>query len=90
METGKGAAQARTQGQRVADSRGMEVAARVGLCVRGVIYVLVGLLAVRVGFGGDSGGKEADRSGAVWAIGEQPFGRVLLWALVVGLAAMAL
>ncbi|MEU8943722.1 DUF1206 domain-containing protein [Streptomyces goshikiensis] len=55
-----------------------------------MIYVLVGLLAVRIGFGGDSGGKEADRSGAVRAIGEQPFGRVLLWALVVGLAAMAL
>ncbi|MFV0126292.1 DUF1206 domain-containing protein [Streptomyces sp. HMX112] len=82
-------AQARTPGQRVADSRAMEVAARVGLCARGVIYVLVGLLAVRIGLGGDSG-KEADRSGAVRTIGEQPFGRVLLWALVVGLAAMAL
>nr|WP_133900033.1 DUF1206 domain-containing protein [Streptomyces sp. KS 21] len=68
----------------------MEVAARVGLCARGVIYVLVGFLAVRIGFGGDSGGKEADRSGAVRTIVEQPIGRVLLWALVVGLAAMAL
>ncbi|WP_405790550.1 DUF1206 domain-containing protein [Streptomyces sp. NBC_01367] len=67
----------------------MEVLSRVGLCARGVIYVLVGLLAVQMGFGGDSG-KEADRSGAVSTIGEQPFGRVLLWALVVGLAAMAL
>ncbi|MFF4371533.1 DUF1206 domain-containing protein [Streptomyces sp. NPDC001594] len=67
----------------------MEVLSRVGLSARGVIYVLVGLLAVQMGFGGDSG-KEADRSGAVRTIGEQPFGRVLLWALVVGLAAMAL
>ncbi|OEJ35382.1 hypothetical protein BGK67_01270 [Streptomyces subrutilus] len=67
----------------------MEVASRVGLCARGVIYVLVGLLAVRIGFGGGSG-KEADRSGAVRTIGEQPYGQVLLWALVVGLAAMAL
>ncbi|WP_308432962.1 DUF1206 domain-containing protein, partial [Streptomyces chryseus] len=73
----------------VADSRAMEVASRVGLCARGVIYVLVGLLAVRIGFGGGSG-KEADRSGAVRTIGEQPYGQVLLWALVVGLAAMAL
>ncbi|MFD3677842.1 DUF1206 domain-containing protein [Streptomyces sp. NPDC058613] len=68
----------------------MEVAARFGLCARGVIYVLVGVLAVRIGFSGDSDGKEADRSGAVRTIAEQPFGRVLLWALVVGLAAMAL
>ncbi|WCD83858.1 hypothetical protein KPP03845_100177 [Streptomyces xanthophaeus] len=81
--------QARSQGRRVSNSRAMEVLSRVGLCARGVIYVLVGLLAVQMGFGGDSG-KEADRSGAVRTIGEQPFGRVLLWALVVGLAAMAL
>ncbi len=64
-EIEKGAAQASTPGQRVVDSRAIEVAARVGLCARGVIYVLVGLLAVRIGLGGGSGGKEADRSGAV-------------------------
>lgn len=81
--------QARSQGRRMSNSRAMEVLSRVGLCARGVIYVLVGLLAVQMGFGGDSG-KEADRSGAVRTIGEQPFGRVLLWALVLGLAAMAL
>ncbi|MFD3531667.1 DUF1206 domain-containing protein [Streptomyces sp. NPDC058664] len=90
MTIDRGGAQTKTQGQRVADSRAMEVASRVGLCARGVIYVLVGLLAVRIGFAGDSGGKEADRSGAVRTIGEQPYGQVLLWALVVGLAAMAL
>ncbi|MEU6976310.1 DUF1206 domain-containing protein [Streptomyces sp. NPDC046371] len=67
----------------------MEVASRVGLCARGVIYVLVGILAVRIGLGSDTG-QEADRSGAVGTLGEQPFGRALLWALVVGLAAMAL
>ncbi|MFD3567979.1 DUF1206 domain-containing protein [Streptomyces sp. NPDC058667] len=90
MATDDSGGRAKTQGQRVADSRAMEVASRVGLCARGVIYVLVGLLAVRIGLAGDSGGKEADRSGAVRTIGEQPYGRVLLWALVVGLAAMAL
>ncbi|MFD4911113.1 DUF1206 domain-containing protein [Kitasatospora purpeofusca] len=83
------AAQARSPGRRLADSRAMDIAARVGLCARGVIYVLVGVLAVQIGFGGGSG-KEAERSGAIATIGEQPFGRVLLWALVVGLAAMAL
>ncbi|MFD9481934.1 MULTISPECIES: DUF1206 domain-containing protein [Streptomyces] len=89
MSVGRDAAPTPSKGQRVADSHAMEAAARIGLCARGVIYVLVGLLAVQIGFGGDSG-KEADRSGAVSTIGEQPFGRVLLWALVVGLAAMAL
>lgn len=89
MAIKKGAAQARSHGRRMSNSRAMEVLSRVGLSARGVIYVLVGLLAVQMGLGGDSG-KEADRSGAVRTIGEQPFGRVLLWALVVGLAAMAL
>ncbi|MFD9034392.1 DUF1206 domain-containing protein [Streptomyces sp. NPDC059567] len=83
------AAQPKSRGRRVADSRAVEVASRVGLCARGVIYVLVGILAVRIGLGSDSG-QEADRSGAVGTLGEQPFGRALLWALVVGLAAMAL
>ncbi|GHJ97428.1 hypothetical protein SNE510_69470 [Streptomyces sp. NE5-10] len=82
-------AQPKSRGRRVADSRAVEVASRVGLCARGVIYVLVGILAVRIGLGSDSG-QEADRSGAVGTLGEQPFGQALLWALVVGLAAMAL
>ncbi|GAA1171632.1 hypothetical protein F4556_006530 [Kitasatospora gansuensis] len=90
MATSKdSAAQTRSRGRRVADSRAMDITARVGLCARGVIYVLVGALAVQIGFGADSG-KEAERTGAIGTIGEQPFGRVLLWALVVGLAAMAL
>lgn len=76
-------------GRRLADSRVVEVASRVGLRARGVIYVLVGILAVRIGLGSDSG-QEADRSGAVETLGEQLFGQALLWALVVGLAAMTL
>ncbi|MER7196367.1 DUF1206 domain-containing protein [Streptomyces sp. CB01635] len=36
---------------------------------------------MQIGFGRDRG-KEADRSGAVGSLGEQPLGRVLLWALV--------
>ncbi|WP_405855125.1 DUF1206 domain-containing protein [Streptomyces sp. NBC_00090] len=83
------AAQPKSRGRRLADSRVVEVASRVGLCARGVIYVLVGILAVRIGLGSDSG-QEADRSGAVETLGEQLFGQALLWALVVGLAAMTL
>ncbi|MFD5086074.1 DUF1206 domain-containing protein [Kitasatospora sp. NPDC058201] len=90
MATGNGsAARAKSQGQRLADSHAMDITARIGLCARGVIYVLVGALAIQIGFG-DNSGQQAERSGAVGTIGEQPFGRVLLWALVVGLAAMAL
>ncbi|MET9896239.1 hypothetical protein ABZZ47_39875 [Streptomyces sp. NPDC006465] len=33
---------------------------------------------------GNNNGNQAERSGAVRTIGEQPFGRVVLWALVWG------
>lgn len=66
----------------------MEYAARAGLTARGVIYLLVGVLALRIAFG--DGKKQADRNGAVAEIAQQPFGAVLLWALAVGLVGMAL
>ncbi|TWG05342.1 uncharacterized protein DUF1206 [Streptomyces brevispora] len=61
---------------------------------RGVIYFLVGVLALRMAFddtgGGDGGGKTADRGGALTEIAQKPFGSVLLWVLGAALAGMAL
>jgi uncharacterized membrane protein YidH (DUF202 family) len=65
-----------------------EGAARAGLAARGVIYLLVGVLALQVAFG--TTGRQADRGGALVAVADQPFGAVLLWALGVGLVGMAL
>ncbi|GGZ46694.1 membrane protein [Streptomyces subrutilus] len=67
---------------------GREVAARCGLVARGVLYVLIGVLAVRVAFGG--GGQEADRQGALQELAAQPFGKVLVWAVGVGIVCMML
>ncbi|WP_432036535.1 DUF1206 domain-containing protein [Streptomyces cucumeris] len=72
-----------------AGDRAIEAAARCGLTARGVIYLLVGVLAVRIAFG-DSGGEQADRGGALEVLAEQPFGSFLVWAVGVGLAGMAL
>ncbi|MGW3059562.1 DUF1206 domain-containing protein [Streptomyces goshikiensis] len=66
-----------------------EVTARCGLVARGVLYVLIGVLAVRVAFG-DGGGKEADRQGALQELAGKPFGGVLIWAVAIGLVGMAL
>ncbi|OIJ66516.1 DUF1206 domain-containing protein [Streptomyces mangrovisoli] len=63
-------------------------AARAGLAARGVIYLLVGTLALQVAFGDH--GKQADRSGALEELSRRPFGSVLLWALGVGVCGMAL
>lgn len=54
-----------------------------------MIYVLVGVLAIRIAFS-DGGGAQADRGGAIAEVAHQPFGRVLLWILGIALAGMAL
>lgn len=68
---------------------GLVKIARVGWAAKGVVYLLTGLLAFTVaadpfGESGSSNG-EADPTGAVATIAEQPFGEVLLWALAAGL-----
>ncbi|MEU6376089.1 DUF1206 domain-containing protein [Streptomyces sp. NPDC046909] len=65
-----------------------EGAARAGLAARGVIYLLVGALALQIAFG--DGERQADRGGALEELSDKPFGAVLLWALGIGLVCMAL
>lgn len=60
---------------------------RVAIATQGVLYGAVGLLAVQVARG-DSGAK-ASQTGAIETVVEQPFGRILLFILVVGLVAHA-
>jgi hypothetical protein len=74
-------------GRRAADSRALEVAARVGFVARGAIYVLIGILAVQIALGH---GGQADRGGALAQIAAKSYGTVLLWLLVVGFAGLAL
>ncbi len=62
--------------------------ARAGLIARGVVYGVVGLLALKLALG--AGGKTTSQQGALKTIAHQPFGRVLLIALAVGLAGYAI
>ncbi|QMU80500.1 DUF1206 domain-containing protein [Streptacidiphilus sp. PB12-B1b] len=66
----------------------MRAAGRAGFAARGVVYVLIGFLALEIAFG--SGGAEADRQGALHQVAAQPFGLAMLWILVVGFACMTL
>ncbi|MFI9169481.1 DUF1206 domain-containing protein [Streptomyces lincolnensis] len=74
--------------RRVGSGSAREAAARAGLTARGVIYLLVGILALQIAFG--DGKEQADRGGALAELSDKPFGAVLLWALGVGLVGMAL
>ena len=62
--------------------------ARAGLTARGVIYILVGWVAVLVALGHSS--HEADQQGALHLLAGKSYGLVSLWLLAVGFAAYAL
>ena len=64
------------------------VVARSGLVAKGVSYGLVGALAIKLAFG--DGGKATSRQGALQTLAGHPFGKYVLIALAVGLAAYAL
>jgi len=53
-----------------------EFMARVGFATRGMIFFIMGILALLLAFG--SGGKTTDQQGAIASIGKQPEGQVLL------------
>ncbi|MER5386316.1 DUF1206 domain-containing protein [Streptomyces sp. NPDC002688] len=88
MNAGSVARNGEIGARRAATGSAREGAARAGLAARGVIYALVGVLALRIAFG-DSG-RQADRGGALEEIASKPFGAALLWALGAGLVGMAL
>ncbi|MCW2776572.1 MAG: hypothetical protein JWN17_297 [Frankiales bacterium] len=71
----------------VSDSDAVDGLARVGLASRGLVWLVVGLLALSVLLGG---GGRADQQGALGAIADKPFGEVLLVVLVVGYLGYAL
>lgn len=61
----------------------VEVAARAGYTAKGVVYAVVGILAVKPALG--AGGDPEGGRGVLRIIGEGPFGRVLLALLALGL-----
>lgn len=83
MTTGDTQARAR----RAADDPWVERLFRAGLVAKAVLYAVVGLLALGVAF--DAGGRTTDTSGALRTLAGQPFGRVLMVLLAVGLLGYA-
>jgi hypothetical protein len=84
-----GSAQSATvSAKQVARSRPVRIGARIGILAYGVSHLLVGVLALHIAFG--DGGERADQNGAFQTIAQQPFGRILLWVVVVGFVAVAL
>jgi hypothetical protein len=78
---------ARAMGEDVARRRPFEWLARAGLVARGVIYAIIGLLAIKLALG--DGGKTTDQNGALATIARQPFGKTLLILMTIALAGYA-
>ena len=74
--------------EKVADHPWMEKAARAGFIMSGVVHLLIGWIALQVGFG--SGGGDADQSGALSTLASAPGGMVLLWIGGIAMIALAL
>ncbi|MBW0103679.1 DUF1206 domain-containing protein [Pseudonocardia sp. KRD291] len=73
--------------KQAARSRPVRLLARIGIASNGLMHLLIAFLAAQIALG--SGGQ-ADQNGALAAIAAEPAGRVFLWVLVVGFAAVAL
>lgn len=77
-----------SRARRASDSRPVQLLARSGLAARGIIWILIGWVAISVALGHSS--HQADQQGALQMLAGEPFGLVLLWLLGIGFAGYAL
>jgi hypothetical protein len=68
----------------------VEWPARIGFCGRGVVYAVIGLLALQIVSHGPTNGTNANKDGALREIAERSYGRTLLVVLAAGLAGYAI
>ncbi len=82
------ARQAHTASRRAAASPSLELLERFGYVVRGVLYCVMGLLALGLALG--RGGAAVDPSGSLVVLARPPWGGALLVTIAIGLAAYSL
>lgn len=70
------------------NSLALQLLARLGFAVNGLLHILIGSIAITVAIGAGSG--SADQSGALGQLASSPGGVFLLWTVVVGLVALGL
>lgn len=73
--------------EEITNSRALEIVARAGFAVSGILHFLIGLVAIRLAMGGQG---QADVSGAVEQLASQPAGPVLLWSSFAACVALAI
>jgi Domain of Unknown Function (DUF1206) len=84
----RGSARTRRTARRAASGRARAWLARAGLVARGLMYVLIGVIAIEIAIKGSH--QQADRVGAVRLVAHTGFGSLILWLLVIGFAGLTL
>src|SRR6516165_5698465 len=82
-------ARASTTARRASDSPAARALARAGLAARGVLYILIGWVAILVALG-QASSNQANQQGALQLLAKQPYGLVSLWLMGIGFAGYAL
>lgn len=78
----------KTLSHRPTSSNWIEALARLGYATKGLVYSLIGLLALQAAF--TAGGKTTDSQGALTTLANQPFGQLLLIVSALGFVGYAL
>jgi Domain of Unknown Function (DUF1206) len=79
--------EARDAGEQIERTDTFEGLARIGLVARGVVYAVIGVLALKLALG--DGGDATSHQGALQTIAQGPFGKVLLALVALGLIGYA-
>jgi hypothetical protein len=75
-------------GERFVQSNTFELLSRAGFVARALIYGIIGILALKLALG--HGGKLTNQQGALHTVAHQPFGKLLLILVAIGLAGYSL
>src|SRR5579863_7402998 len=78
----------RNIGRQATTNQLVESLARLGYMVRGLVYAVIGILALQVALG--MGGALTDPQGAIARLGKTPVGDVVLIVVLIGLIGYAL
>ncbi len=75
-------------GESFVQSHAFEWLSRAGFVARALVYAIIGILALKLAFG--HGGKLTNQEGALHTVARQPFGKVLLTLVAIGLGGYSL
>jgi hypothetical protein len=79
---------AEQMGRQAENSEWVDRAVRVGMVAYGIVHLVIGWLAIQLALGNNSG--KASRNGALHQLAQQPFGRVVVWLVAIGMVLLVI